>query len=107
MTVTNPGNQRTVRYSPVILTITATDSAQGQSLTYSSAGLPLGLVMNSSTGTISGRPSTIGTYSVRVTATDGTGASGSASFTWSVTAGGWFFARLAGAGALAQVGLGR
>src|SRR5579859_4509760 len=105
--VTNPGNQRTLRYSPVILTITATDSAPGQSLTYSGAGLPPGLVLNSSTGTISGRPSTIGVYGVRVTATDGTGASGSASFTWTVTAGGWFFARLAGAGALAQVGRGR
>jgi hypothetical protein len=53
-------------------------------LTYSATGLPAGLSINSSSGLISGTPSTAGTSSVTVKATDTTGASGSASFTWMV-----------------------
>jgi cellulase/cellobiase CelA1 len=63
----------------------ASDSASGQTLTYSATGLPAGLSISSSTGLISGTPTATGNSSVTVTATDGTGASGSASFTWTVT----------------------
>ncbi|HVV23469.1 MAG TPA: discoidin domain-containing protein, partial [Pseudonocardiaceae bacterium] len=47
-----------------------------------------GLSINSSTGLISGTPTAAGTSNVTVTASDATGASGSTSFTWTVTTGG-------------------
>jgi subtilase family serine protease len=83
VTVTNPGSQSTTTGGSVSLQIHATDSA-GAALTYSATGLPTGLSINSSTGLISGTASTAGTYNVTVTAQDSTGASGSASFTWTV-----------------------
>ncbi len=82
--MTNPGNQTTAKGSAVSLQIHATDSATGQTLTYSATGLPTGLSINSSTGLISGTASTAGTFTVTVTAKDTTNASGSASFTWTV-----------------------
>ena len=84
VSVTNPGNQTGTVGTAVSLQIQASDSASGQTLTYSATGLPAGLSINSSTGLISGTPTTAGTSSVTVTATDTTGASGSASFTWTV-----------------------
>ncbi|MGW2935747.1 putative Ig domain-containing protein [Streptomyces sp. NPDC055722] len=83
VTVTNPGSQSTTTGGSVSLQIHATDSA-GAALTYSATGLPTGLSINSSTGLISGTASTAGTYNVTVTAQDSTGASGSASFSWTV-----------------------
>ncbi|MEV5983439.1 putative Ig domain-containing protein [Streptomyces sp. NPDC052051] len=83
VSVTNPGNQSTTTGSSVSLKISATDSA-GATLTYSAVGLPTGLSINSSTGLITGTASTAGTYSTTVITTDSTGASGSASFTWTV-----------------------
>jgi len=88
VTVTNPGNQSTVVGTPVSLQINASDSASGQTLTYSATGLPAGLSINSSTGLISGTPTTTGSYNVTVTVSDTTGASGSTSFTWTITTGG-------------------
>ncbi len=88
VTVTNPGNQTGTVGTAVSLQIHATDSATGQTLTYSATGLPAGLSISSS-GLISGTPTTAATSSVTVTATDTTGAHGSASFTWTIsTAGG-------------------
>ncbi|MFC3577838.1 putative Ig domain-containing protein [Streptomyces yaanensis] len=87
VTVTNPGSQSTTTGSSVSLQISASDSA-GATLTYSASGLPTGLSISSSTGLISGTASTAGTYGVTVTATDSTGASGSASFTWTVSSSG-------------------
>ncbi len=84
VTVTNPGNQTSTVGTAVSLQITATDSASGQTLTYSATGLPAGLSINSSTGLISGTPTTAGSNSVTVTAKDTTGATGSASFTWTI-----------------------
>jgi hypothetical protein len=46
--------------------------------------LPAGLSINSSTGLISGTPTTAGTSSVTVTAKDTTNAFGTASFTWTI-----------------------
>jgi O-glycosyl hydrolase len=85
VTVTNPGNQTSAVGTAASLQIDASDSASGQTLSYAATGLPAGLSISSSTGLISGTPSTAGTYSVAVTATDGTGASGSAAFTWTVS----------------------
>ena len=44
---------------PVSLQVSATDSAAGSTLSYSASGLPAGLSINSSTGLISGTPSTL------------------------------------------------
>jgi hypothetical protein len=87
VTVTSPGNQTTTAGTAVSLQISGSDSASGQTLTYSASGLPTGLSISSS-GLISGTPTTAGTYSVTVTATDTTGATGSASFTWTVSSSG-------------------
>jgi hypothetical protein len=84
VTVTNPGNQTGTVGTALSLQIHAADSASGQTLTYSAAGLPAGLSMSSSTGLISGTPSSAGTSTMTVTATDTTGAAGSATFTWVV-----------------------
>jgi serine protease len=85
VTVTNPGNQSSTVGTSVSLQILASDSASGQTLTYSATGLPAGLSVNSSSGLISGTPTTGGTSSVTVAARDTTGATGSASFTWTVS----------------------
>ncbi len=84
VTVTNPGAQSTTTGSAVSLQIHATDSATGQTLTYSATGLPTGLSISSTTGLITGTAGTAGTFSTVVTATDTTGAHGSAAFTWTV-----------------------
>jgi Ricin-type beta-trefoil lectin domain/Putative Ig domain len=67
------------------LQIKATDAASGQTLTYAAAGLPPGLSIDPATGLISGTTSsTIATYDVTVTVTDGTGSTASTSFPWNV-----------------------
>jgi hypothetical protein len=86
VSVTSPGNQTSTVGSAVSLQVQASDSASGQTLTYSAAGLPAGLSISSSTGLISGTPTAAGTSNVTVTVTDTTGAHGSASFTWTVSA---------------------
>ena len=86
VTVTNPGAQTGKVGTAVSLQIQATDSASGQTLTYAATSLPAGLSISSSTGLITGTPTTAGTSSVVVTVTDGTGASGTASFSWTISA---------------------
>jgi hypothetical protein len=88
VTVTNPGTQTSTVGTAASLQIHASDSASGQTLTYTATGLPAGLSINSATGLISGTPTTAGTSNVTVTATDTTGASGPASFSWTVNASG-------------------
>ncbi len=86
VSVTNPGSQSSTVGTAVSLQISGSDSG-GASLTYSASGLPAGLSISSS-GLISGTPTTATTYSVTVTAKDSTGASGSASFSWAVSTSG-------------------
>ncbi|MFL6111931.1 MAG: putative Ig domain-containing protein [Catenulispora sp.] len=83
VTVTKPANQSTTVNTAASLQISASDSASGQTLTYSASGLPAGLGISAS-GLISGTPTATGTSSVTVTAKDSTGASGSAGFSWTV-----------------------
>jgi Zn-dependent metalloprotease len=84
VTVTNPGSQTGTVGTATSLQIVASDSASGQTLTYSATGLPTGLSINASTGLISGTPSAAGSYSVTVTVKDTTNATGTASFSWTI-----------------------
>jgi PKD repeat protein len=98
VTVTPPGNQTGTVGTAASLQIQASDSASGQTLTYTATGLPAGLSINSSTGLISGTPTTAATSTVTVTATDTTGAAGGVTFTWTISpaAGGCTAAQLLG-----------
>ncbi|MFF5186004.1 M4 family metallopeptidase [Streptomyces sp. NPDC000345] len=84
VTVTNPGSQSATVGTAVSLQISASSTNSG-SLTYAATGLPTGLSISSSTGLISGTPTTAGSYSTTVTVTDSTGATGTAAFTWTVS----------------------
>ncbi|MCU1680307.1 MAG: glycoside hydrolase family 3 domain protein [Amycolatopsis sp.] len=88
VTVTNPQGMSSPVGTAASLPIQATDSASGQTLTYSATGLPAGLAVNSGTGAISGTATAAGTSTVTVTATDGTGATGTTTFVWTATSGG-------------------
>jgi subtilase family serine protease len=85
VTVTGPGNQAAKTGKAAKLQIKAADSGSGQKLAYSATGLPAGLSIKSTTGLITGTPTKAGRSSVTVTARDKTGASGSATFTWTVS----------------------
>ncbi|MGJ5749264.1 Zn-dependent metalloprotease [Streptomyces puniciscabiei] len=87
VTVTNPGNQTSTVGTAVSLQVQASSTNSG-ALSYSASGLPAGLSINSSTGLITGTPTTAGTYNTTVTVTDSTGATGTATFTWTVNSSG-------------------
>ena len=82
VSVTNPGSQTGTVGTAASLQISGSDSA-GKSLTYTATGLPAGLSISSS-GLISGTPTTAGTSTVTVTANSGT-AKGTTSFSWTVS----------------------
>ena len=87
ISVVNPGNQDyEVNTNTVSLGMSASDSATNQALTWSAKGLPSGLTINLSSGTITGAVgASASTSEVTVTATDTMGASGSVSFDIYVT----------------------
>src|SRR6202042_2899522 len=86
VSVTNPGGKSSVTGAAITpVTNSATDSQSGATLTWSATGLPAGLSINSGTGTITGTPTSAGSKPVVITATDGGGFSGTASFTWTIT----------------------
>ncbi|MFI1767788.1 M4 family metallopeptidase, partial [Streptomyces sp. NPDC020800] len=87
VTVTSPGSQTATVGTPVSLQIQASSTNSG-ALSYSATGLPAGLSINSSTGLISGTPTTAGNSNTTVTVTDSTGATGTATFGWTVSSGG-------------------
>ena len=84
VTISSPGNQTGTVGTAASLQVSGTDSASGQTLTFSATGLPAGLSISSS-GLISGTPTAAATSNVTVTATDTTGAKGSASFSWAIS----------------------
>ena len=81
--VVNPFGYSSPKGAAVSFPISAVDSNSAQTLTFTATGLPPGTSI-ASNGTISGAGSTLGTYTVTVTATDTKGVSGTATFVWSV-----------------------
>lgn len=86
VTVNNPGNKTGTVGTATSLQLTGSTTGSG-ALTWSATGLPAGLTLNATSGLISGTPTTAGTYNVTVTGKDSTNATGSASFTWTITGG--------------------
>ena len=81
VTLTDPGTQDINTYTGLTIPAQATDSASGQTLSYSATGLPNGFAVNPGTGTITGTTAgATGTWPVTLTATDSTGAAGSVRF---------------------------
>ncbi|MEY9893107.1 beta-glucosidase [Catenulispora sp. MAP5-51] len=81
--VVNPFGYSSPKGTGVSFPMQAVDSNSAATLTYSATGLPPGISI-SGNGTISGSGTTLGTYTVTVTATDGAGVSGTATFVWSI-----------------------
>ncbi|HEV2634462.1 MAG TPA: glycoside hydrolase family 3 C-terminal domain-containing protein, partial [Actinocrinis sp.] len=79
----NPFGYSSPKNTAVSWAMQAVDSNTAATLSYTATGLPPGITI-ASNGTLSGTGSTLGTYTVTVTATDSKGASGSATFVWSV-----------------------
>ncbi|WP_299397240.1 putative Ig domain-containing protein [uncultured Gelidibacter sp.] len=89
--VTNPGVQNSAEDDVISLQITANDP-DGDNITYSASGLPIGLSIDTTSGLISGTiatgASTNSPYTVEITVTDDGTPSESATitFTWNVSA---------------------
>ncbi|HEX4094619.1 MAG TPA: glycoside hydrolase family 3 C-terminal domain-containing protein, partial [Trebonia sp.] len=81
--VVNPFGYSSPKGAAVSFPVQAVDSNASQTLTFTATGLPPGTSI-SANGTISGSGTTLGTYTVTVTATDTKGVSGSATFVWTV-----------------------
>jgi len=87
VTVANPGN-KSGTVGTAISSFTVTASGGTTPYTWSATGLPAGISIGSSTGTVSGTPTTAGTYNVTVTARDAVNVTGSTSFTFTISGGG-------------------
>ncbi len=83
VTVNNPGN-KSGTVGTAISSFTVTASGGTAPYTWSATGLPPGISIGSSTGTVSGTPTTAGTYNVTVTAKDSANVTGSTSFTFTI-----------------------
>ncbi|HWB36032.1 MAG TPA: fibronectin type III-like domain-contianing protein, partial [Rugosimonospora sp.] len=81
--VVNPWGYSSPRGAAVSFAVQAVDSNPSQTLAFTATGLPPGITI-ASNGTISGTGTTLGTYTVTVTAKDAQGVSGTATFIWSV-----------------------
>ena len=80
--VSNISNQTSTVGANVSLQVNAGD-ADNDILSYSASGLPAGLSINSSTGKITGSPTTAQTKNVTITVSDGN-AQDSTSFSWTI-----------------------
>jgi Zn-dependent metalloprotease len=86
VTVSNPGN-KTGTINVALSPFTLTASGGTSPYTWSASGLPAGVTIGSSTGTVSGTPTASGTFNVTVTATASAGGSGTSQFTITVSGG--------------------
>ncbi len=86
ITVAKPASRSSAQGAAVSLAVTASgpDQTVGFAPSFTAAGLPPGLSISTS-GLITGSPIGSGTFTVTITATDALGASGAASFSWTVT----------------------
>jgi Pro-kumamolisin, activation domain/Putative Ig domain len=84
VTVQDPGAQIGVVRYPASTPVHALDSVDA-TLTFTAAGLPTGLQINSATGVITGTPTAAGSFAVTVAATDGDRTTGSTSFVWQIS----------------------
>ena len=78
----SPGNQTSIVGQAVSLQLAGSDP-EGQPVTYSASGLPNGLTVGQLSGLIVGIPTTVGSYGVTVTVSDG-GLTTQRMFTWTV-----------------------
>jgi serine protease len=78
----NPGKQKSIAGKAVGLQIGASD-VLGQSLTYAATGLPAGLVINSTSGLVTGVPHTRG-RSIATVVVSSPSASATVVFTWTI-----------------------
>ncbi len=83
ISVSNPGNQNST-VGTAISAVSHTASGGTAPYSWSATGLPPGLSLGSSTGQITGTPTTAGTYNVTVTASDSSSPvkTGTTSYTW-------------------------
>ena len=86
VSVANPGN-KSGTVGTAISSFTVSASGGTAPYTFTATGLPAGVSISSS-GTVSGTPTTAGTYNVTVTARDAAGATGTTAFTFTVSGGG-------------------
>jgi hypothetical protein len=77
-TLTKPATQHSPVGKAVSLQLVATESPTS----YAASGLPTNVNINTITGLISGTPSATGTFTVKATATNGTGTSATVEWSW-------------------------
>lgn len=89
VTVTAPKDQtNTVGTAISTLTIAASSNTGSAITNFAATGLPDGLAIDGTKGTITGTPTKAGTFTVKVTATDQATTQGSASFKWTINSSG-------------------
>jgi hypothetical protein len=82
ISLTRPSGLRTYLGSSAKLTLKAKNTTRAR-MTFFASGLPKGLTLRSN-GTVTGRPTTVGSHLVRLTVVDSHGARATTSFTWTV-----------------------
>jgi putative Ig domain-containing protein len=85
--ITGPASLPAGTAGPAYPATTVTATGGVTPYTWSATGLPAGLSIGSTTGTISGTPTTAGTFSVTVTVTDSISEKASASYSLTINAG--------------------